>query len=84
MLPRFFERGLAVQNARCVAKSSPAAADEVDEPPRFRGDALLVDRQRLRGIPAISRGVAGAVAGTDPYRALAAKETRSDREQGGA
>ena len=40
------------------------------------------DQQRLRLIPAIARGVAGAIPGTNPLQALLAKErhtTPSDR-----
>ena len=32
------------------------------------------DYKKLRGLPAIGRGVSGAVAGSDPVRALLAKE----------
>ena len=34
------------------------------------------DGRRLRGIPAVARGTSGAVFGTDPVRALLAKERR--------
>ena len=56
---------------------------EVGEPapaPRaFRGVTSGGDERRLRGLPAISRGTSGAVAGTDPLRALLAKERRHGR-----
>ena len=35
------------------------------------------DQQRLRLIPAIARGVAGAIPGTNPLQALLAKERRA-------
>jgi hypothetical protein len=37
------------------------------------------DAQRLRGLPAHARGTSGAIAGTDPVRALLAKERRRRR-----
>lgn len=39
------------------------------------------DPARLRGLPAIGRNVAGAIPGTDPLRALIAKETRNGRRR---
>ena len=35
----------------------------------------------LRGLPAIGRGVSGAVAGSDPLRALLAKESKRERRR---
>ena len=34
------------------------------------------DWRRLRGVPAVGRGIGGTIAGTDPLRALLAKERR--------
>ncbi len=39
------------------------------------------DPARLRGLPAIGRNVAGAIPGTDPLRALIAKENRNGRRR---
>jgi len=39
------------------------------------------DPARLRGLPAIGRNVAGAIPGTDPLRALIAKEDRNGRRR---
>jgi hypothetical protein len=39
----------------------------------------VVDWQRLRGLPAIGRGVSGAVPGTNMVGALLAKEARAER-----
>jgi hypothetical protein len=48
-----------------------------DAPPETLARATLAgDGRRLRGIPAVSRGTSGAIAGTDPLRALLAKERR--------
>jgi hypothetical protein len=40
------------------------------------------DLDRLRGLPAIGRNVSGAMAGSDPSRALLAKERRRGRQLG--
>jgi hypothetical protein len=45
-------------------------------PAGWTGATAPGDRRRLRGIPAVSRGTSGAIAGTDPVRALLAKERR--------
>jgi hypothetical protein len=37
------------------------------------------DHQKLRGLPAIGRGVSGAIHGTSPEQALMAKERRRRR-----
>ena len=37
------------------------------------------DSRRLRGIPALARGVGSAIPGTNPLQALIAKETRTSR-----
>ena len=37
------------------------------------------DSQKLRGLPAIGRGVSGAVAGSNPVSALLPKERRAGR-----
>jgi hypothetical protein len=36
----------------------------------------MVDPFELRGLPVVARGVAGVAPGTDPVRALLAKESR--------
>ena len=54
---------------------------EVGEPTpeRLTSSAAGGDTSRLRGLPAIGRGVSGAVPGSDPLKALLAKEKRSGR-----
>lgn len=44
------------------------------EPPRLHRPNLTADPQSLRGIPALARGVGGTCRGTDPLRALLAKD----------
>lgn len=74
VLPRYFDRNRRVEAVR----RAPAAVAVAAEPaaPSFKGDALLVDQQRLRGIPAIGRGVSGAIASTDPFRGAVERARR--------
>ncbi len=51
--------------------------EEVVANPRAAGG----DPARLRGLPAIGRSVAGAIPGSDPLRALIAKENRNGRRR---
>ncbi len=52
-------------------------AEVGDEAPVSAAGATAAgDPRRLRGIPAAARGAGGAIFGTDPLRALLAKERR--------
>ena len=72
-LPRYESR-LAAQDARKVERIVAEAADAA--PTSVAGATAAGDGMRLRGIPAVARGVSGAVAGSDPVRALLPKERR--------
>ena len=52
------------------------AGKHVTAPRARRNDGIMVDPRELRGLPAIGPGVAGATAGSNPLRALLAKESR--------
>ena len=55
-------------------------AELVEETPESTAGATAGgDSRKLRGIPAIGRGAGGAIAGTDPMRALLAKERRQGK-----
>ena len=55
-------------------------AEVGDEPPVSAAGATAAgDPRRLRGLPAVGRGCGGAIFGTDPLRALIAKESRRRR-----
>ena len=58
-------------------------AGEAEEPNGAKpgSDVGGGDPARLRGLPAIGRNVAGAMSGTDPLRALIAKENRNGRRR---
>jgi hypothetical protein len=56
-------------------------ATGTEMPSRKELASALAEPGSLRGIPAIGRGTAGAVAGSDPLRALLAKERRNGRRR---
>lgn len=66
VLPRYFQRELRA-SAATRTPPTPAAPIRTATTPV---DGLAGE---LRGIPAIGRGVGGAIAGTDPFRAAANK-----------
>jgi hypothetical protein len=67
-----------VEDERKIAQ---AILEAGDAPPELNGRVLRRsadghEPSRLRGLPAIGRNVSGAVRGSDPVRALLAKEAR--------
>ena len=55
--------------------------EAVDETPESTaGSTAGGDGRRLRGIPSVGRGVSGAIGGTDPLRALMAKERQKQQK----
>jgi hypothetical protein len=67
-LPRAFRRQLAAEDSakveRIVREAEGAAVDSV------AGVTAGGDSARLRGVPAIGRGVSGAIRGTNPVAEL--------------
>ena len=72
-LPRFESR-IAAEDARKIERICAEATDEA--PTGAAGQTAAGDGRRLRGIPIHARGTSGAVFGTDPVRAMLAKERR--------
>ena len=77
-LPRAFRRKLQALDSAKVARivgvvDAKAATDS------SAGATSGGDERRLRGLPAIGRGVQGAIRGTRPDVALFAKEQRRGR-----
>jgi hypothetical protein len=70
--PRYLRRQLEAHDA---AKVDRIVRQAVDEAPAA-GATAPGDSRRLRGIPAVGRGTTGAVFGSDPLRALLARESR--------
>jgi hypothetical protein len=71
---------LDARNAATLARIEQETATSDEPVVTTQGATLAGDPARLRGIPAVGRGCAGAMAGTDPVRALLAKE-RSRRRR---
>lgn len=68
---------LRADQARLVREALDEAP--TDAPMHRDGPATAGgDERRLRGIPAIGRGVTGAIPGTDPERAMMRKRNRDD------
>lgn len=66
------QQRLAELNAHC-AKQLAQFAREADDSlvlRTVRGATPAGDEQRLRGIPALARGVGGTIRGTQPHSAL--------------
>jgi len=79
-LPRFYLHQQKAEDLRKLARillETGASLDELQgktwKPVNGAGGA---EPARLRGLPAIGRNVSGAIPGTDPLRALLAKESR--------
>ena len=77
-LPRAFRRQLQALDSEKGARIVREAGDE-PEITSSAGATAPGDERRLRGIPAVSRHTSGAVFGSDPVRALLAKESRRGR-----
>lgn len=63
ILPRFFRRQLEVEDRAKL----DAMEREWTPPDPVGGGTAGGDSRRLRGVPAIARGVAGVSPGTDPF-----------------
>jgi hypothetical protein len=72
-----FRRAQAEREAREQVDLILREVGELDDdaPLELRGTAAG-DSRRLRGLPAIGRGVSGTMPGTSPHGALLAKESR--------
>jgi hypothetical protein len=68
------ERRADQQELARILIETGASLDEVTSHTVTR--AQHADPARLRGLPAVGRGCSGAIAGSDPLKALLAKERR--------
>lgn len=73
VLPRYFERNLRAEAATRPAPAQPSSASMTM--------AGLASEGALRGIPAIGRGVSGAIAGTNPLHAIAKADAERRRRE---
>lgn len=70
---------LLAAQARVLAEAlRDADPDELEDRHRYIATAAG-DERRLRGIPALARGVGSAIPGTSPLQALLAKERLNRR-----
>lgn len=74
-LPRWRNREAMLAEQEATLNRILAEVDD-EETGTVAGATAPLDHRRLRGIPAVGRGTSGAVFGTDPLRALIAKEWR--------
>ncbi|MEO5576454.1 MAG: hypothetical protein ABIR67_15130 [Gaiellaceae bacterium] len=79
LLPRMRKLCDGAEHEAQVIARIVAQATNVDEPLVADPRVAAGDPARLRGLPAIGPNVSGAMAGTDPVRALLAKESRRRR-----
>jgi hypothetical protein len=76
-LPRYTESQVELE--RRLARILVETGEQAPTAANIAGATAAGDARRLRGIPAHARGISGAIAGTDPLRALLAKESRRRR-----
>ena len=79
-LPRFHAHHQRIEDERKLAKIL-LETGEMAPPAQTAGVTSGGDPERLRGLPAIGRGVSGAMRGSDPLRSLIAKEHRLRRRR---
>ena len=69
LLPRLRAHSERAEDLRKVARIV-IEADSIDVPKTVARATLAGDARRLRGLPAVGRGVAGAIRGTSPHSAV--------------
>lgn len=74
-LPRFFAELQRIDDERKLARIL-LETGETAPPKQAAGATSGGDWQRLRGLPAIGRGCAGAIRGTDPLGEVLRRERR--------
>ena len=76
-LPRFLDRELMIREQ--AATLARVLLETAEEAPKVSPSARGGDWQRMRGLPCVGPGIGGTSPGTDPLRALLAKERRRRR-----
>ena len=67
------------EQRQVLARILAEVVAEHEEPKTVAGATAPLDHRRLSGIPAVGRGVSGAIFSTDPVAALMAKERSQGR-----
>jgi hypothetical protein len=78
VIPRAFRRQLQAEDTEKLDRIIREAGGD-EEPSSAAGATAAGDSRRLRGIPAVGRGCSSTIPGTDPVRALLAREARQRR-----
>jgi hypothetical protein len=72
----------AARNELFQSEHGPSTANGSDvTAPKRNGRVFKAEAGDLRGVPVVASQVAGVMPGTDPVRALLAKEQRRERRQ---
>lgn len=74
-LPRFLAELEKREDLRRLVKILAESGDDTNEPGPVGGTSGG-DWERLRGLPAVGRGVSGAIRGTDPARETIRRDSR--------
>jgi hypothetical protein len=72
--PRYLRRQLEAEDKLKVDQLVRDAEELPEQGSVAAGATAAGDARRLRGIPDVSRGTSGAIDGTDPLKALLARE----------
>ena len=78
-LPRAYRRQLQALDEAKLDRILFEVGETEPPPVRVSSHAVGGDRERLCGVPAVGPGIGGTSPGTDPVRALLAKERRERR-----
>ena len=75
-LPRFSKMRERAESNRKIARIVLESGGTAESAKPVAYATLAGDERRLRGLPAVARGVSGASPGTDPVGALMRKQPR--------
>lgn len=79
LLPRFYARAETAERERRNARIA-LEVGAAPLPSTAAGETLAGDRERLRGVPVVARGVGGAIPHTSPLAELMQREERRERQ----
>jgi hypothetical protein len=72
----FEERARDIEKLAAILLETGTSVDELQPTAKTVTRAQHHDKARLRGVPFVGRGISGAIRGSDPLRAVLAKESR--------
>ncbi|HUP50870.1 MAG TPA: hypothetical protein VM198_00235 [Longimicrobiales bacterium] len=74
ILPRFYRHMQELEDARKLGRILEETGELPEGAQVAAGATAAGDPRRLRGVPAIRRGVSGAIPGTSPHEAVLRRE----------